>query len=63
MSDAVCPYYDTNYKKCNFFDTTQTENDKEMYCLSRDNWKRCVNYTNRSYSEKVEKKLRPNPDL
>jgi len=63
MSDVVCPYYETNYKTCNFFGTTQEGYQKEEYCLSADNWKKCANYTNRSYSEKVEKRLRPNSDL
>ena len=58
-----CPYYDTNYQKCNFFSSLQNEASRENDCLTSDNWKRCVNYTNRSFDEKVKYKLRPNPDL
>jgi len=60
---AYCPYYQTDYKKCNFFDTYQEGYQRDAYCLSDDNWKRCVNYSNRSYDEKVNKRLRANPDL
>ena len=59
----VCPYYETNYKQCNFFGTTQDGHQKESYCLSSSNWRNCVNYSNRSHAEKVSKRLRPNPDL
>jgi len=59
----MCPYYNSDYKQCNFFGTTQEGEQKENYCLSGDNWKRCVNYTNRSLDEKVSKRLRPNPEL
>jgi len=62
MAD-VCPYYNTDYKKCEFFGTTQEGYQKENYCLSSNNWKHCENYKNRSYSEKVSKRLRPNPEL
>ena len=62
MAD-VCPYFDTTYKTCNFFGTTQDGYQRESVCMSRDNWKRCPNYEKRDYSEKVNKRLRPNPDL
>jgi hypothetical protein len=58
-----CPYYDRNYKQCAFFGTSQDESQRNSYCLTSDNWKRCANYDRRSYDEKVQKKLRPNPDL
>ena len=58
-----CPYYDINYKQCNFFGTYQDDSSREYYCLNSDNWRRCANYSNRSYDEKVEKMLRFNPDL
>jgi len=60
---SVCPYYDEKYSQCNFFNTHQDGPQKEGYCLTSDNWKRCANYSNRSYNEKVDKKLRPNPEL
>ena len=60
---SMCPYYDTSYKKCNFFGTTQEGVQKENYCLSDSNWRRCENYVRRSQDEKVSKRLRPNPDL
>ena len=60
---SLCPYYDENYKQCNFFRTSQDQTQRDQYCLTSDNWKRCVNYTNRSFDEKVSKKLRSNPDL
>ena len=59
----ICPYYNPDYKTCNFFSTHQEEAQRENYCLTNDNWKRCANYERRDYSEKVEKKLRPNPEL
>ena len=62
MAD-ICPYYHTDYKKCEFFGTTQEGSHKENRCLHKDGWKSCINYTNRSYDEKVSKRLRPNPDL
>jgi hypothetical protein len=60
---SECPYYDANYKQCNFFGTSQDQSQRDAYCLTSDNWKRCANYTNRSRDEKVSKKLRSNPDL
>jgi len=59
----ICPYYQSDYKTCNFFDTHQEGYQKENYCLSSDNWKRCVNYENRSFDEKVSKRLRSNYEL
>jgi hypothetical protein len=59
----VCPYYNTDYKNCNFFGTLQEGYQRENFCLSSDNWRRCANYSNRSYDEKVNKRLRSNPDL
>ncbi|MDR0304918.1 MAG: hypothetical protein LBH98_09185 [Chitinispirillales bacterium] len=62
MSDTVmCPYYQTEYKLCNFFGTYQE--NREYNCLDSYNWKQCANYTNRSLEDKVAKRLRPNPDL
>jgi hypothetical protein len=63
MSTADCPYFDREYKKCVLFGTFQDGSQREGYCLSSDNWKRCSNYTSRSYDEKLTKKLRPNPEL
>jgi hypothetical protein len=59
----MCPYYDMNYKKCNFFGTTQEGYQKEHYCLDSSNWKGCENYTRRSIDEKLNKRLRSNPEL
>ena len=63
MADVDCPYFDRDYKKCNFFGTYQEGYDRENKCLSSSNWKNCPNYTGRSYDEKVSKKIRSNPDL
>jgi hypothetical protein len=63
MSTVDCPYFDRDYKKCSFFGTAQEGSQRESYCLSGSNWKNCVNYTNRSYDEKLQKKIRTNPDL
>jgi hypothetical protein len=60
---SYCPYFDERYSQCNFFNNSQSGSQKENYCLSSDNWKRCANYSNRSYDEKVSKRLRPNPEL
>jgi len=59
----MCPYYNSEYKKCVFFDTYQEGYQKENYCLSSGNWRSCPNYTGRSLDEKLSKRLRPNPDL
>jgi len=63
MSTVDCPYYDRDYKKCNFFGTYQDGNQRESICMSSDNWKQCPNYTNRNYDEKLQKKIRSNPEL
>jgi hypothetical protein len=60
---STCPYFDQDYKKCNFYDTYQEAAQKENYCLTSDNWTRCANYEKSSYDQKVTKKLRPNPEL
>jgi len=60
---SVCPYYQTDYKMCNIFDTYQDGSHKENCCLSSDNWRRCENYDRSSYDVKVSKRVRPNPDL
>ena len=60
---VMCPYYQSEYKQCNFFGTYQEGYQKEHYCLSSDEWRHCANYENRSLEEKVSKRLRPNPDL
>jgi len=59
----MCPYYDERYKTCNFYGSTQEGYQKEHYCLSGNEWKRCENYRNRSLDDKVNKRLRPNPEL
>ena len=58
-----CPYYNRDYKECNFFGTSQDQYQRDTYCLSGSNWKNCVNYTNRSREDKINKKLRSNPEL
>jgi len=61
---SMCPYYDENYKLCAFFRSSSLDQaTKDYRCLSSSNWKDCANYTNRSFDEKVSKKLRTNPDL
>jgi hypothetical protein len=60
---SYCPYFDPGCSLCNFFSTYQDGDRKENYCLSSSNWKGCLNYSNRSYEEKVAKRLRSNPDL
>jgi len=59
----ICPYYQQDYKTCNFYSTNQDEGQREAYCLSSDNWRRCANYDKSSYDYRVSKRLRPNPDL
>ena len=59
----MCPYYNSDYKQCNFFGTYQDGDQKEHYCLSGNDWKYCPNYANRNLDEKVSKRLRPNPEL
>jgi hypothetical protein len=61
---SVCPYYDENYKQCAFFRSSLLDQaTKDYRCMSDSNWKSCANYTNRSFDEKVSKKLRTNPEL
>jgi len=59
----MCPYYYQEYKKCNLFDTTQDQYQRDSRCLTSNDWKSCPNYTSRSMEEKIQKKLRSNPDL
>jgi len=59
----MCPYYDEKYKQCNFYGKSQDQNTRDYYCLTNDNWRRCANYDRRTFDEKVQKKLRSNPDL
>ena len=54
-----CPYYDELNNLCNFFDSRQDDYQKNTYCKTSSNWTTCINYTNRSWQEKSEKKLRP----
>jgi len=59
----MCPYYNQDYKQCNFFGTAQDDSKRDKDCLSSSNWKYCENYSNRSMDEKINKKLRPNPEI
>jgi len=59
----MCPYYNENYKTCNFFGTSQDQSQRDHYCLTNSSWKSCPNYTGRSHEEKVRKTERSNPDL
>ena len=59
----MCPYYNSEYKTCNFFGTTQDQSQRDNKCLSDSNWKYCENYTNRSMDEKLSKRIRSNPEL
>jgi len=59
----MCPYFNTDHKTCAFFDTHQEGDQREYKCLSSSEWKYCLNYSNRTYEEKVSKRLRPNPEL
>jgi len=54
----MCPYYDAGSNLCNFFSSVQESGHRDSSCLSNDNWKHCVNYTNRNDSEKMSKRLR-----
>jgi hypothetical protein len=59
----MCPYYNQEYKQCVFFGTSQDQSQRDHYCLTNSGWKSCSNYTSRSMDEKIQKKLRSNPDL
>jgi len=59
----MCPYYNSDYKTCNFYGQTQDQYQRDSKCLDSYNWRNCANYTNRSIDEKLSKKLRSNPDL
>jgi len=53
----MCPYFQAEYKKCNFFDTYQEGYQVEHYCRSTDNWQHCANYEKRSLDEKISKRV------
>jgi hypothetical protein len=59
----MCPYYNQEYKQCVFFGTSQEQYQRDNYCLTSSSWKSCPNYTSRSMDEKINKKLRSNPEL
>ena len=59
----TCPYYQESYKTCNIRGTSQDQYHRDNYCLSSSSWRNCANYTNSSRDEKINKKLRSNPDL
>jgi hypothetical protein len=59
----MCPYYNQEYKQCVFYGTTQDQSRRDSSCLTSNDWKYCPNYTNRSMDEKIQKKLRSNPEL
>ena len=40
----MCPHYDAYNQRCTIFDTYQEEYQKQMYCLSREDWIKCANY-------------------
>jgi len=60
MPEAVqCPYFTNGY--CNFHMTSQSEYQKENYCVtekSKENWKSCANYQNASEVLRIEKRVR-----
>jgi hypothetical protein len=59
----MCPYYHESYKECNLAGHKPSDDyHKEEKCLGS-NWRNCSWYYNRSFEEKVSKKVRPNPDL
>lgn len=60
---ALCPYYDSDNKRCGICGTYQDGYHKENYCLSSSEWRRCANYEKSSFDEKVSKRERSNPDL
>ena len=60
----MCPYYKTEYKTCAFYEGhTQDQLQRDSRCLDSNNWRHCPNYTGRSLDEKVNKRVRSNPDL
>jgi len=58
----MCPYYVTDYKKCNLTDTYPSGDLKENKCLNATNWRRCANYENRSMDDKLKKRFLPTMD-
>ena len=59
----LCPYYDSEYKRCNLSGCSQDQSQRDYRCLDSNNWKSCPNYENSSLEQKVSKRLRTNPDL
>ena len=62
MAD-ICPYYQIDYSKCAFYGSLQEEYQREKFCLTKDKWASCLNYTNSSYNEKMSKQERTNSKL
>ena len=59
----MCPYYNENYQTCNFYQTSQSQYQRDNYCNTSSNWKYCANYDKSSREQKVQKKLRSNQEL
>jgi hypothetical protein len=59
----MCPYYNQEYKQCNLAGTSQDQYQRDSRCLTSSDWKSCPNYTSSTMSYKIDKKLRPNPEL
>ena len=61
MPEAVqCPYY-AGSGYCNFGMTSQSEYQKDNYCVtekSKENWRSCANYQGASDVQKIEKRVR-----
>jgi len=54
---AICPYYNTNRKECNFYDTSQEQYHLDNYCFS-EGWVNCANYDKSTNDQRERKRLR-----
>jgi len=54
----MCPYFDSEYKRCVLYETYQDGYQREAICLSSGQWRDCANYTHSSDEDKVNKRLR-----
>ena len=39
-----CPYYNDLGHECKLYGSKQGDYQRDTYCKSSDNWRRCVNY-------------------
>jgi len=60
----MCPYFnDGPTTWCNISGASHDDYQKNDYCKSSSNWRRCANYEKASYETRMQKQVRSNPDI